>query len=67
MYLKSRIKHYVPVLLAMAAAFAVISMVVEKPDYSTALIAIGIGFVMGETFHYLKSKKPVRSRNKPFS
>ncbi|KZE36413.1 hypothetical protein AV656_14835 [Bhargavaea cecembensis] len=60
MYLKSRIKHYVPVLLAMAAAFAVISMVVEKPDYSTALIAIGIGIMMGETFHYLKSKKTGR-------
>ncbi|WP_213423847.1 hypothetical protein [Bhargavaea massiliensis] len=60
MYLKSRIKHYVPVLLAMAAAFAVIFMVVEKPDYPTALIAIGTGFVAGETIHYLNSKKTGR-------
>ncbi|EMR05592.1 hypothetical protein C772_02412 [Bhargavaea cecembensis DSE10] len=61
MYLKTRIRHYLPVLAAMAATFAVISMVVEKPDYSTALIAIGLGFVAGETIHYLNSKKTGRT------
>lgn len=60
MYLKSRLMHYGPVLLAMMAAFAVVSVVMEQPGFSTAIIAIATGLVIGEIFHYLGVKKERR-------
>ncbi|SEJ79426.1 hypothetical protein SAMN04488127_2822 [Bhargavaea ginsengi] len=57
MYIKSRIKQLLPVVLAMAATFMAIGLLMEDPDYTTAILAIAIGLVIGEIIHYLGAKK----------
>lgn len=51
-YLKQRFEAYKSVLIGLIFGFIVITFLFEKPDFKSAMIAIGIGLVFGELIVY---------------
>lgn len=62
-YLKKRYKNYASVAIGLLIGFIVVTILVDKPDYKSAMIAILIGLALGELFvfaRWMKVKKEER-------
>jgi len=52
-YLKLRVKNYVAIIIGLLIGFIISQVMGEDSGISTAIIVIGIGFVIGELFVFI--------------
>ena len=64
-YLKERYNTYGYVFLGLLIGFIVVTLLFDKPDYKSAIIAMALGLIIGELFVFFKWSKN-RTREKTY-
>ncbi len=59
-YLKQRYKTYVHVLFGLLIGFIVATLLFDKPDYKSAIFAMALGLIVGESIVFFKWSKNKR-------
>ncbi|PIC72914.1 hypothetical protein CSV69_14980 [Sporosarcina sp. P26b] len=63
-YLKERYKSYISISIGLLIGFVVVTFLFDQPDYTSGLVAILFGLIIGELLFYSRwSIRQKRERN----
>ncbi|ARK20914.1 hypothetical protein SporoP32a_04800 [Sporosarcina ureae] len=64
MYLKERYKSYISIAVGLLIGFIIVTFLFDQPDYTSGLVAILFGLIIGELLFYSRwSIRQKRERN----
>lgn len=61
-YLKKRYKTYASIAFGLLIGFIVVTFLFDKPDYKSAIIAVLLGLIVGESFVFSRWSKEQRKK-----
>jgi len=61
-YLKKRYKTYASIAFGLLIGFIVATFLFDKPDYKSAIIAVLLGLIVGESFVFSRWSKEQRKK-----